>query len=83
MILYTSIGIEMKTKAERIADTKRVQKKRVGKLQCIWERDLSEKERGKLKDGNMSCGCGMCKPWKHKLGDKMKFSDKKRAKDDK
>ena len=72
----------MKNKAQRIADTKKIQRKRTTAKEAMWERALSFKEKGKLKSGNMSCGCTMCKPWKHKIGGektKMKISDRKRC----
>lgn len=71
----------MKNKAQRLADTKKIQQKRYSKWKCLWE-NMSTRKIGQLRKNNFSCGCTMCKPWKHKIGDSMKFSDKKRAQDD-
>ena len=77
----------MKSRAQRRADTERVRKNRIEKLECMWERDLSKKEKGRLRKSNGSCGCGMCKPWKHtgnnrSWSERMKHSDRKKALDE-
>jgi len=65
-------------RAKRRTQTERVKNNRIEKLQCLWSRDLSDKEKGRLRKSNGSCGCGMCKPWKHKLDKKIKHSDNKK-----
>ena len=68
----------MKNRAQRRADTERVKQKRYSKWKCLWE-GMDERRQGQLRKTNFSCGCTMCKPWKHGNGPKMKMSDRKRA----
>jgi len=68
----------MKDKAQRRADTEKVKQKRLSKWKCKWE-GMDARRIGQLRKTNFSCGCTMCKPWKHGIGDSMKPSDRKRS----
>lgn len=70
----------MKSRAQRRSDTERVKQKRYSKWKCLWE-NMDERRKGQLRKTNFSCGCVMCKPWKHKNGPRMKFSDRKKLVD--
>ncbi len=41
----------------------------------------TSREEGRLKSCNTGCGCSMCKPWKHGLGEKFKHSEEIRLLD--
>lgn len=36
-------------------------------------------ERGRLRNGHFGCGCCLCKPWKHGLGEARPASELRRA----
>lgn len=54
----------------------RHQKNRIIKKRSkIWKNCLIK---GKLAKNNYSCGCQMCKPWKHKKENKLKPSERRK-----
>jgi hypothetical protein len=61
---------------------KTVQKNRLSHIPQIDVNSSSDARHvrriGKLKHGNESCGCHMCKPWKFGLEPALKFSDRKK-----
>lgn len=53
---------------------KQKQKKRLKNV----DHECSTRQKGRYKKNHIGCGCLMCKPFKHKMADKMKASDRKR-----
>ena len=67
--------MEIKRNKEwRKVQSKKLQNKRLKLL----DHTPTDRHKGRYKDNHMGCGCPMCKPWKHKLDDKMKPSDRKK-----
>jgi len=64
-----------RTRAWRRHQTKRVQRRRLKHWLRLWNSEHTVRCIGKLKKDNFSCGCPMCKPWKHGLDTKLKFSE--------
>jgi hypothetical protein len=55
-----------RSRAYRRQQSERVSKKRMriwGAMVKEWKND--PKQLGRMRKSNFSCGCGMCKPWKH------------------
>lgn len=67
----------MRNRAWRRTQNLRVQKKRIKRLVDTWGINLSDPDKynhwfGFARKGNFSCGCKICKPWKH-FGNSKKF----------
>lgn len=68
----------MRSKNWRKHQSKRIQNKRLKKYKRITD-NCTPSQKGKLRKTHVGCGCSMCKPWKHGLGEDMKYSDRKRS----
>jgi hypothetical protein len=70
----------MRGRAWRRSQNLRIQKSRVQRVLDVWHLDLSNPETrqhwfGLARKSNFSCGCKICKPWKH-FGNSKKFDKK-------
>lgn len=57
-----------------ISENRHYRDKYIKKRSKVWKNC----NKGKLSKNNFSCGCQMCKPWKHKLENRLKPSDRKK-----
>lgn len=70
-------GAIMRNKGIRKEQAKLKQKKRMR----FVEHKCTARQKGYYKNNHIGCGCPMCKPWKHKLANKMKPSDRRKSED--
>lgn len=62
-----------------------VNEKIIKKRKQIWEKispNWTNKNLGKFRKNNFSCGCHMCKPQKFNKSQKFKYSERKQLLDD-
>ena len=67
----------MSNKGVRLEKAKLKQKKRLK----FVDHKCTARQEGHYKDGHIGCGCMMCKPWKHKMANRMKPSDRRKSGD--
>jgi hypothetical protein len=58
----------MRDRAWRRTQTKKIQDRRVKLWKQIGWTKMDERHIGMMRKKNFSCGCLMCKPWKHGHG---------------
>lgn len=71
----------VRNRSWRRSQNSRIQAKRLKRVKQVWQVDLSDSQdfnhwQGLARKSNFSCGCKICKPWKH-FGNTKKFDKKK------
>lgn len=58
----------MRDRAWRRTQTNKIQTRRIKLWGKIGWKKMDERHKGMARKSNFSCGCMMCKPWKHGQG---------------
>lgn len=69
-------------RGERRFRTKKKQEQRQQRWKEQGWEPTDKKQVGMLRDHNFSCGCPMCKPWKHGIEHELKPSEQRKIDDE-